>query len=261
MNAFSFTILVTAPLNGAPVPELPLADIEGAPLVVRIVQRLRASRATRTVVLTDSDRVLQAVHRQGAEAVRVADHGRAQLGPLAEGCAKLRLPGAHAVVAVSVADLFIAPRFVDALAQALRADPQAGLAVGACPVRDMVELLDPRVVKVVFDDRQRACYASRAPVPWPVAASRHADWNLPPGQRAWRCLTSTAAYRVAALVTLANAPVHALEHAEELEVLRAIGRGHPVSTVITHRHDSAPIDSEEDLEMARAAWLAERGQG
>lgn len=256
----SFTVLVSAPLNGASVPELPLAGIEGEPLVVRVLQRVRASRASRIVVLTDSERVLEAAHRHDAQAVLVADHGRATFGPLAEACAKLHLPDAHSVVAVSAADLFVAPALVDALAEGLRADPQAALAVGARPLRSMAEFLDPRVVKVVFDDRRRACYLSRAPIPWPVAAGRHSDWDLPAEVPAWRCVTRTMAYRVRTLAALAGAPVHPLERTEELEVLRAIGRGHPVGAVLTDQYDNAPIDSEEELEMARAAWFAERGQ-
>ncbi len=260
MSACTFTALVIARLHAGNVPRLALADIGGRPLALRVAQRLRASRARRIVLVTDSEQVLEAAHRHDAEAVRVADHGPSTLSCLGEACAKLHLPENQAVVAVPGADLFVAPGLADELAQALRADPQAAAAVGARPVRDMMELLNPCVVKVVFDDLGRANYLSRAPIPWPVAAGRHAGWSLPQGHRAWRCVTSVTAWRAGTLVRLGQAPQHALERTEELELLRALGRGVPVTVATVAHADMPPIDSLEDLEMARAAWLTEQGQ-
>src|SRR5207248_4762953 len=86
------------------------------------------------------------------------------------------------------------------------------------------ELLDPNAVKVVTDASGRALYFSRAPIPWnrdgaPAGLATQLDCA---GARRH---VGIYAYRVGALLRLAQLAPGALETRERLEQLRALEYG------------------------------------
>jgi 3-deoxy-manno-octulosonate cytidylyltransferase (CMP-KDO synthetase) len=56
----TFTVLIPARLASTRLPDKPLADIAGIPMVVRVAQRARQSSASRVVVAADSERIAAA---------------------------------------------------------------------------------------------------------------------------------------------------------------------------------------------------------
>ena len=55
-----FTVLIPARLASSRLPDKPLADIAGLPMVVRVAQRAALSQASRCVVAADDARIVQA---------------------------------------------------------------------------------------------------------------------------------------------------------------------------------------------------------
>jgi 3-deoxy-manno-octulosonate cytidylyltransferase (CMP-KDO synthetase) len=107
---------------------------------------------------------------------------------------------------------------------------------------------DPARVKVVFDDRHRALYFSRYPIPFlrdPAVAN--ATW--------WQHL-GIYAYRREALLHLAALPPSPLERAESLEQLRALEAGLPIGVALLDRPALPGIDTPDDLAAAEARWPA-----
>ncbi|MFZ3127696.1 MAG: NTP transferase domain-containing protein, partial [Rhodoferax sp.] len=66
-----YTVLIPARLASSRLPNKPLADLEGVPMVVRVAQRVRSGVApsTRVVVAGDSPSIIQACQDHGIEAV------------------------------------------------------------------------------------------------------------------------------------------------------------------------------------------------
>ena len=86
-----FTVLIPARLASTRLPDKPLADIAGLPMVVRVAQRARLSGAARVVVAADSERIADACGRHGVRAVLTrADHPSGS-DRLAEACEHLGL--------------------------------------------------------------------------------------------------------------------------------------------------------------------------
>lgn len=82
----AFTVLVPARLASSRLPNKPLADIAGLPMVVRVAMQARQSAAARVVVAADSDAIVQACAAHGVEAVLTrADHPSGS-DRLAEAC-------------------------------------------------------------------------------------------------------------------------------------------------------------------------------
>ena len=96
----TFTVLVPARMASTRLPDKPLADIGGLPMVVRVARQAARSGARRVVVAADDARVLEACGRHGVEAVLTrVDHASGS-DRLAEACTLLGLDGADIVVNV-----------------------------------------------------------------------------------------------------------------------------------------------------------------
>jgi len=71
----AFTVIIPARLASTRLPNKPLADLGGKPMVVRVAERAGASGATRIVVATDHADILAACTAHGLEArMTRADH-------------------------------------------------------------------------------------------------------------------------------------------------------------------------------------------
>ena len=64
-----FSVLIPARLASTRLPDKPLADIAGKPMVVRVAERALASGAARVVVAGDDARIVQACQAHGVQAV------------------------------------------------------------------------------------------------------------------------------------------------------------------------------------------------
>src|SRR6188508_1264474 len=95
-----FCVLIPARLGSTRLPNKPLADIGGQPMVVRVAQRAHASGAQRVVVAADDAAIVTACRAHGVEALLTrADHVSGS-DRLAEACELLGLSGDDLVVNV-----------------------------------------------------------------------------------------------------------------------------------------------------------------
>ena len=249
----SFVVLVPARLASSRLPRKPLADIHGAPMVVRVVERARLSKAARVVVATDSDEVMSACRAASVECLMTrADHASGS-DRLAEACTALGLGDDEVVVNVQGDEPLIDPALVDDCAALLRARSDCVMATVAHAIDDVHEFVNTNVVKVVLDRAQRALYFSRAPIPWWRDGSRPGEAALHPGERALRHV-GLYAYRAGFLrrfPTLEPAPAESIE---ALEQLRVLWHGERIAVHVSATVPPAGVDTPEDLERVRRAF-------
>lgn len=246
----SFIAVVPARLASSRLPDKPLADICGKPMVVRTAERAQASAATRVIVATDDGRVQDAARAHGFEALLTrADHpsGTDRLAEVAE---RLALADDAVLVNVQGDEPLIEPALIDAVAGLLGNDPQAAIATCASRISDVRTLFNPNAVKVVCDARGHALYFSRAPLPWARDAFAGDRDILPAGLPALHHI-GLYAYRAGFLRRFSSLPPGPLERWESLEQLRALENGHAIAVHIVGTHPAAGVDTPEDLERVR----------
>ncbi|MFC4276853.1 3-deoxy-manno-octulosonate cytidylyltransferase [Achromobacter aloeverae] len=249
----SFVAIIPARAASTRLPDKPLADIAGKPMVVRTAERAAASGAARVLVATDDERVARAVREHGIEALMTrADHPTGT-DRLSEAVHALGLADDAVVVNVQGDEPLIEPTLVDAVAGLLAERPDAAIATCACPIADAAALFNPNVVKAVCAADGRALYFSRAPIPWARDALAGGDRILAPGLPAWHHI-GLYAYRAGFLRRFPTLPQGALERWEALEQLRALEHGH---AIVVHQVNQAPaagVDTPEDLERVRRVY-------
>jgi 3-deoxy-manno-octulosonate cytidylyltransferase (CMP-KDO synthetase) len=250
-----FVAVVPARLASTRLPNKPLADLAGKPMVVRVAERARESGAREVVVATDAQSVMDAVVPFGFD-VRLtrADHptGTDRLAEIAE---QLGWSDDTIVVNVQGDEPLIDPALVHAVAAHLAAHPECALATAAHPIHAIDEIFNPNVVKVVLDAQQRALYFSRAPIPWARDAWKSgfsAVASLPAPETPVYRHIGLYAYRASFLrtyPTLSQAPI---ETAESLEQLRAMWHGERIAVLLTDDVPLPGVDTPEDLVRVRA---------
>ena len=248
----AFSVLIPARLASTRLPDKPLADIGGKPMVVRVAERARLSSASSVVVATDSVEVARACASHGVATVMTrADHPSGS-DRLAEACSLLGLPDDAVVVNVQGDEPLIAPALIDAVAALLQTHPQASMSTAAHAIDSPEEFANPNVVKVVTDAQGLAMYFSRAPIAWWRDGFAGGIHSLPQ-PRPLRHI-GIYGYRVAFLHTFPTLPQAPVEIAEALEQLRALWHGHRIAVHVSPTAPGPGVDTPQDLERVRALF-------
>lgn len=249
-----FCVLIPARLASTRLPDKPLADIGGQPMVVRVAQRASASSAQRVVVTADSAAIVQACRSHGVDAILTRPDHASGSDRLAEACELLGLSGPDLVVNVQGDEPLIEPALIDSVAALLQRHPDAAMSTAAHPIDGVEEFVNPNVVKVVLDARAFALYFSRAPMPW-WRDGFAAGIKALPQPRPLRHI-GIYGYRAAFLRDFPKLAPAPLETAEALEQLRALWHGHRIAVHVTETAPGAGVDTPQDLERVRALWRA-----
>lgn len=245
-----FTVLIPARLASSRLPNKPLADINGIPMVVRVAQRALQSSALRTVVAADSTAIIDQCTAFGIQAMLTRIDHPSGSDRLAEACELLNLADDDIVVNVQGDEPLIDPALIDAVAGVLHRRPDCAMSTAAHFIEEHADWLSPNVVKVVLDREQTALYFSRAPIP---AVQNHTgkpwwqDGSLPRPLRH----VGIYAYRVGFLRQYPQLSQAPMEQTESLEQLRALWHGYRIAVHVTQHAPGPGVDTPEDLERVR----------
>jgi len=240
-------------------PGKPLTPILGRPMIQWVWEAAKQARGVdRVVVATDDERIQRAVLAFGGEALMTdpalpsgTDRAAAVLDQLNEAF--------DVIVNIQGDEPTMHPETVGVLVDLMKAQPELPMGTVACPFFSADEIFNPNIVKVVVDDRHRALYFSRSPIPY---VRNSADFSL--DFRAWMKPEDLAhyrrhlglyAYRPEALRAFMQLPPHPLEKLEMLEQLRAIGSGMAMGVADTP-HLSLGVDTPSDVPIVEAVLAA-----
>ena len=249
----SIIAIIPARYSSVRLPGKLLLPIDGRPLILHTIDRVRAARTiSRVIVATDDTRILDVATASGNEAVMTSRDHRSGTERVAEVAEKI--PDASIVVNVQGDEPLIAPETIDAAVDALLADPTANISTTSEPIADLAELLNGNVVKVVVGDNGHAIHFSRSPMPYPRdAALRHGgDPNRaireePELISIFRKHTGLYVYRRDYLLRFSKLPPTKLEQIEMLEQLRALEDGAGIR-VVDAIGSSIGVDTQEDYD-------------
>jgi 3-deoxy-manno-octulosonate cytidylyltransferase (CMP-KDO synthetase) len=254
-----FTVLIPARLGSTRLPDKPLADIAGKPMVVRVALQAQASGAQRVVIAADDPRIVEASVAHGITAILTRRDHASGSDRLAEACLLLGLDGVDRVVNVQGDEPLIDPSLIRRCADLLDERPDCAMSTVAHPLDSVDDYLNPNVVKVVVDRLDRALLFSRAPLPWWRDGAAAGPMRLPP-LAPLRHL-GIYGYRAAFLRSFPRLAPSPLEQVEALEQLRALWHGERIAVHVTALNPGPGVDTPQDLERVRAAFRQGQTQG
>lgn len=250
LAALSPIVMIPARMASTRLPNKPLADILGLPMIVRVWERALAANVGPVVVACAEPEIKAAVEAAGGTAVLTDPNHPSGSDRIFEALSKVDPEGKHRAIINVQGDLpTIDPAVIRAALKPLVGGADIGTLVAEI-VRDE-EKTNPNVVKAVaaFDPADadpwptaRALYFSRATVPANAGPLYHH--------------IGLYAYTRDALTNFVGWPPGILETREKLEQLRALEHGLSIGAV---RVDTVPlgVDTSEDLERAREILAAE----
>ncbi|MEI7427399.1 MAG: 3-deoxy-manno-octulosonate cytidylyltransferase [Betaproteobacteria bacterium] len=241
-----FIAVIPARLASTRLPRKPLADIGGAPMVVRVAQQAAKSLASQVVVATDSDEIIHVCQQHQIAVIKTSTAHPTGTDRLSELVVMRGLSDEAIVVNVQGDEPFIPPELINQVAQALADHPDCAIATAAVAIEDASEIHNPNVVKVVLDANGQALYFSRAAIPF------QRD-GLEPSIPYLRHL-GIYAYKVHFLKAFAGLPPAPIEKMEALEQLRALYNGYKIHVQVYHEVPPPGIDTPEDLLAAQLKW-------
>lgn len=244
----SFTVIIPARLASTRLPNKPLADLGGKPMIVRVAERAMQSGAAQVIVATDHADIFAACvqHKVAVQMTR-ADHPSGT-DRIAEVAALIGLPDEAVVVNVQGDEPLIDPSLIAATATLISRD--VPMATAAHAISEIEEVFNPNVVKVVLDKSGRALYFSRATIPWHRDGFAVSTEAIPPGYAPLRHI-GLYAYRNAFLQEYPQLSVSPLEQLEALEQLRVLWHGVPIAVHVTPHAPVTGVDTPEDLQRVR----------
>ncbi len=233
--------VIPARLQSTRLPRKVVREIAGVPMICRVYERARRSAHLGAVlVATDADEIVDLCRRHGIPAVMTSSAHRSGTDRVWE-VAQAR--PADVYVNIQGDYPLLTPGHLARLLEPFLARPATQVSTLSIRATDE-EVRDPNVVKVVVSALGEALYFSRHPIPYDrdgvgVAHYRH---------------VGLYAYRRQALDTFHRLAPSPLEIAENLEQLRFLEHGVPITIAETDEPTIA-VETEEDL-RAVEAWLA-----
>ncbi|MBW9088385.1 3-deoxy-manno-octulosonate cytidylyltransferase [Rhizobium wenxiniae] len=235
-------VMIPARMASTRLPNKPLADIAGLPMIVQVAKRAQEAKAGRVVVAVDEQAVFDVVKAAGFDVVMTRQDHQSGSDRIYEALQKADPEGKAEYIINVQGDLpTIEAEVVRASLRPLLDNASTDIATLTVEITDEHEKTNPNVVKIVgspiSETRLKALYFTRATAPYGDGPLYHH--------------IGLYTYRRAALEKFVSLGPSPLEMRERLEQLRALEAGMRIDAEIVH---SIPlgVDTPEDLEKARA---------
>lgn len=253
----TYLVVIPARYASTRLPGKPLLDIAGKSLLQRVYEQACQSAANRVVIATDDLRVKHAADAFQAEVCMTSENHSSGTERIAEVVEILGLDEHQVIVNVQGDEPMLPPSLIDLTAKSLLEKQAADMATLCFPIGDTTELINPNVVKVVFDNDGYALYFSRAPIPWDREGFNR-NILCPDNQQTVELEQGVFfrhigiyAYRASFITDYVKTSSSKLEQLEKLEQLRAMENGHRIAVSVVDIDPGQGVDTAEDLENVR----------
>jgi 3-deoxy-manno-octulosonate cytidylyltransferase (CMP-KDO synthetase) len=236
-------VVIPARMAATRLPDKPLADIGGVPMIVRALRQAQAADVGPVVVAAGDSAIVDAVEAAGGKAVLTYPGLPSGSDRVLAALEMVDRDWTHDVVINLQGDMpFVPVETIRALAQLFRDQPGLGMGTLVAPEMSPADRTNPDVVKAIVSlargaTQGRCLYFTRSTL--------YGDGPI------WRHIGLYGYTRKALVQAYDAAPPTALEKREKLEQLRALELGVEIWAAIV---DAPPlsVDNPADLEAARA---------
>jgi len=221
-------------------------------LIQHVYESACQCEAEKIYIATDDTRIQDMAASFGAEVIMTATDHVSGTDRLAEVASILKLNDEEIIVNLQGDELGVPASLIYQLAKGLHDHPDYSISTLCERIDNDVDINNPNVVKVVFDQNNTVLYFSRASIPHLRKRQKQKHFQ----QQNYFKHLGLYAYRVKYLKKFSTTPVCELERSESLEQLRALFTGEKIYIEEACAPSGISIDTEEDLDKARQRFQA-----
>ena len=237
-------IIIPARYESSRLRRKPLIEVGGKPIIQWVFEKaVQAQLADRVIIATDNEKIYETSLMFGAEAEMTLDthnSGSDRIAEVAE-----RHPEIGYIVNLQGDEPMINPETIDTVIKLLKDDSEADISTLVREIKEENEIVNPNLVKCVFNNLGYAMYFSRSKIPY----ERNAGHSKFYGH------LGIYGYTREALFKMTGANQTSLELSESLEQLRALQMGMKIKVSVV---EDTPIgiDTIEDLNNFKARIIS-----
>lgn len=233
-------VVIPARYKSSRFPGKVLADLNGKPVVQHVYERcIKSLKADQVIIATEDARVFERCKLFTDNVLLTLDIHLSGTDRVAEIVFKM---DAINIVNIQGDEPFISYKLIDALFYELE-NSGAPMVTAFHTIDSEKDLNNPNIVKVVTDADSNAVYFSRSPIPFIRPPLTFKEF-------VFKRHLGVYGYKANFLKDFVKMPESVLEHAEQLEQLRAVESGVKIRLIETE-YSSIGIDTPEDLEQAK----------
>lgn len=246
-----FYVVIPARYASTRLPAKPLKMIAGKTMIQHVYERASQSDAAKVIIATDDSRIESVAQEFGAVVCMTKLTHNSGTDRLQEVAQQFNLQADDIVVNVQGDEPLIPPEVINQVANNLFNNVFSSMATLSEPIHSLEDFRNSNIVKVVSDNKGKALYFSRAPIPWPRDHFAKSDVITLPEQFPAQRHIGIYAYRVSLLNEFVTWPQADLEKIESLEQLRVLANDHAIHIEEACMAVPGGVDTEEDLVRVR----------
>jgi 3-deoxy-manno-octulosonate cytidylyltransferase (CMP-KDO synthetase) len=240
-------IIIPARYASSRLPGKPLLDIGGKPMLQHVYELGLRCKFDSVVIATDDQRIYDFAKSIGADVCMTDSNHPSGTDRSAEVMKTLGYAEDDVIVGLQGDEPLIPVANIIQVANNLEKNPEANMATLCERMWKLEEVMNPNLVKVVFDINGLALYFSRAPIPYARDSFPH---SIPQGAE-YFLHVGIYAYRGSFLNRYSELMPAPIERFESLEQLRVLWHGGKIHVDIAKEHNPPGVNTQEDLELVR----------
>lgn len=229
-----------------------LQDLCGAPVIVRVAERLTPLRdlGADVIVAADDEAILSVCREAGIDCIATrVDH---QTGSdRVQEAYQQRPEQRDFILNVQGDEPFVDIDVLSKAKERLESEPSWDMVSAYHDNEQLLDFISPHCVKAVISHDDRALYFSRSPIP-----GCKSGWTKANFSQFYQHM-GIYGFTKAALARYCTLPQSSLEQAESLEQLRALEQGMVIG-MVKSMLPAIGIDNQEDLDAARQLFTANK---
>lgn len=229
--------LIPSRLSSSRLPQKPLLEIEGIPLVIHTYRRAKLSKNLHEVIICcDDKKILKVAKKYKAKAILTSHHHQNGTERICEAYLKNKKKY-DLIIDIQGDEPLISPHHIDRVIDCHKKNMNIDIMLPHLMVKNFN---NPNIVKIVSDKRDNILYLSRAQIPFEFKSKNtFVKKHL-----------SIISFLPNALIQYSKSKKTDLEKIEDVELLRALEIGLKIKTV-KMKGDSFSVDVLKDFNKAK----------
>ena len=255
----NFWVLIPARAGSTRLPNKPLADIDGKPMIAHVIEAAKKSGANKIIVATDDQNVKNVSKSFGASSIMTNIKHESGSDRIAEVAEILKAPDDQIIVNLQGDEPLMPPSVIKKVAQLKEKNKKIQVTTVATKINNFGEIGNPNCVKVILNKFNEAIYFSRSIIPYQrdqINKSSNLVPNLSIRNSQFTYLRHVGIYcfQIGDLKKFVSWGPCQLELVEKLEQLRWLWNRKTIKVMIETEKLTHGVDTEQDLKKIRSLF-------